>query len=98
MPYKDPARQREYKRRWQQERRHGTRGTPDATLERPQDVLRILDQEIQAVRADPRVGAVVRARVMAQLAAIALRAVEAGPLADRLEAIETALPARRRTL
>jgi hypothetical protein len=101
VPYKDPERQRAAKA--EQARR--TRGTSGRTLgplaagsvrlATARDVLELLDSQVAAVLADDELGTAERARVIVLLAGTALRAIEAGDLAGRLEALERALSARR---
>ncbi len=48
-----------------------------------------------AVRDDPDMGTLERARCIGYLAAVTLKAIEAGDLAARLEAVEAVLKGRR---
>ena len=102
MPYKDDDTQRSYKREWQRTHRAGERGTPGGTpvplpfrLKTAADVLALLADQVEAVRDDPELRTVERARCVGYLAGIALRAIEAGDLAARLEAVEEVLKTRR---
>ena len=102
MPYKDPGIQRAYKREWQRTHRAGERGIPSGTavpvpfrLKTAADVLALLAEQIEAVRAESDAGALEKARCVGYLAGIALRAIEAGDLAARLEAVEGVLKTRR---
>ena len=102
MPYKDPERQRAYKREWAQMRRAGESGTPCGTpvplpfrIKTASDVLALLEEQIGALRADGALSTVERARTVGYLAGIALKAIEAGDLAARLEAVENVLKQRR---
>jgi hypothetical protein len=58
-------------------------------------VLVVIDGQVSAVLADVELGTAERARVIATLAGVALRAIEAGDLAGRLEALERHLELRR---
>ena len=58
------------------------------------DVLAVLDEQIAAVRSDDDLGTAERARVVATLAGVALRAIEASDLAARVEAVERVVSAR----
>jgi hypothetical protein len=58
------------------------------------DVLAILGEQVAAVRADEHVGAVERARAVGYLTSIALKAIEAGNLAARIEMLEAVLKQR----
>ena len=102
MPYRDPERQAQYQREYKRLRRVGSGGTPvhpaippEVRLRTAADVLALLGEQVQAVRADPAAGALEKARTVGYLAGIALRAIEAGDLAARLEALEAVLKARR---
>ena len=102
MPYKDADRQREYQREYGRMRRAGEAQTPGQTLvpipfrlKTAADVLALLGEQVAAVRDDPEVGTLERARCIGYLAAVTLKAIEAGDLAARLEAVEAVLKARR---
>ncbi len=102
MPYKDPERQRAYQREHKRLERAGECRTPGRTLlptpfrlRTARDVLALLEEQVAAVRDDPDVGTLEKARCVAYLAVAALRAIEAGDLAGRLEALEGVLKARR---
>ena len=98
MPYRNPEHQREYGRL----RRAGEPQTPGQTLvpipfrlKTAADVLALLAEQVAVVRDDPDVGTLERARCIGYLAAVTLKATEAGDLAARLEAVEAVLKARR---
>ena len=102
MPYKDTDRQREYQRDYGRMRRAGEAQTPGQTLvpipfrlKTAADVLALLGEQVAAVRDDPDVGTLERARCIGYLAAVTLKAIEAGDLAARLEAVEAVLKGRR---
>jgi hypothetical protein len=98
MPYRDPERQREYQREYARLRRVGDGQTPVPVTFRLRvaaDVVALLEEQVGAVRADTQVGTLERARCIGYLAGVALRAIEAGDLAARLEALESVLKARR---
>ena len=102
MAYKDPARQRAYKREWARGQRAGESGTPGGTpipipfrLKTAADVLALLEEQVSAVRDAPEAGTLEKARVVGYLGGIALRAIEAGDLAARLEAVEATLKVRK---
>jgi len=101
MPYRDDERQRAYNREWMRMRRTGESGTPGGTplpapfrLQTAQDVIDLLSDQIEAVRNEEAVGTLERARIIGFLAGIALKAIEAGNIAARLEALESVLKAR----
>lgn len=102
MPYSNADTQRAYKREWARMDRAGECGTPRGTLlplpfrlKTAQDVLALLEEQVDAVRADPEAGTTEKARTIGYLAGIALRAIEAGDLAGRLEALEAVLKGRK---
>jgi hypothetical protein len=59
------------------------------------DVLDLLQEQVEAVRAESEAGTLEKARVVGYLAGVALKAIEAGNLAARLEALEAILKARK---
>jgi len=101
VPFADPERRRAYQRERQRLRRAGRSETP-VQVELPtafrvqtaRDVLALLEEQINAVRADPTVSTLERARCVATLAGVALRAVEAGEMAERVAAVEAVLKTR----
>ena len=102
MPYKDAERQRDYQREYGRMRRAGEPQTPHQTLvpipfrlKTAADVLALLGEQVAAVRDDADVGTLERARCIGYLAAVTLKAIEAGDLAARLEAVEAVLKGRR---
>jgi hypothetical protein len=102
VPYRDPDRQREYQREYARLRRVGDSQTPSQTvvpvtfrLRVAADVVALLEEQVAVVRADPAAGTLERARCIGYLAGVALRAIEAGDLAARLEALEDVLKTRR---
>jgi hypothetical protein len=58
------------------------------------DVLSLLEEQVQAVWADPNSGTLEKARIVGYLAGITLKAIEAGNLAARIEALEAVLKHR----
>ena len=102
MPYKDPDKQQAYQREYGRLRRVGETQTPGQTqvpipfrLKTAADVLALLEEQVSAVRNDPEAGTLEKARVVGYLAGISLKAIEAGDLAARVEAVEAVLKARR---
>jgi len=57
-------------------------------------VIDLLSEQIEAVRGEEAVGTLERARTIGFLAGIALKAIEAGNIAARLEVLESVLKAR----
>jgi len=102
MPYKDPEIRTQYQREYKRLKRGGDCQTPSQTLvpmpfrlKTAHDVLALLAEQIQAVRDEQDAGTLEKARTIGYLAGICLRAIEAGDLAARLEALEAVLKARR---
>ena len=102
MPYKDPGRQQAYQREYGRLRRAGAAQTPSQTplplpfrLKTAADVLALLEEQVSAVRGEEAATTLEKARVVGYLAGIALRAIEAGDLAARLEAVEATLKVRK---
>src|SRR5436305_46013 len=102
MPYRDPDARRAYDREYQRTRRAGGSQTPGQTvvplpfrLKKAADVLALIEEQVGTVRGDSTLTTTERARTVGYLAGIALRAIEAGDLAARVEAVEAVLKARR---
>ncbi len=102
MPYKDPGKQQDYQREYGRLRRAGETQTPGQTrvpipfrLKTAADVLALLEEQVSAVCAEPEATTLEKARVVGYLAGISLKAIEAGDLAARIEAVEAVLKARR---
>jgi len=104
VPYKDPERQKAYKREWARMRRAGDCGTPCGTLlplsfrlKTAQDILALIEEQVNAVRGDREAGTLEKARCIGYLAGIALKAVETADLEARIEALESVLKERGAT-
>ena len=103
MPFANPDRSRGYQREYRRLRRGGDRcTTPCATpvpgefrLKTAADVLALLEEQVNAVRADADAGTMEKARTVGFLGSIALRAIEAGNLAARIEMLEAVLKQRK---
>lgn len=102
MSYRDPERKRSYQREYKRLKRTGTCQTPCQTLIPPEfrlrtamDVLNLVAEQVQAVRADEDANTMEKARTIGFLAGIALRAVEAADLTGRVEALEQILKQRK---
>jgi hypothetical protein len=103
MPYADPDKARDYQREYRRTRRAGdgctTPGTTpipaDFRLKTVADVIALLEEQAAAVRADRGADPLAKARCVAYLCGVALRAIEARDLAARVEAIETVLQGRK---
>src|SRR5262245_43013564 len=102
MPYADSGRARDYQREYRRTRRAGDGCTTPCTTPVPlpfrlrtaADVLSLLAEQVAAVRADAEAGTLEKARTLGYLATVSLKAIEAGNLAARLEALETVLRQR----
>jgi hypothetical protein len=104
MPYRDPDRQRAAQREHARRRRAvepdrrtlGPLVDGDLRLQTASDVLAVLAGQVEAVLADEELATTDRARTIATLAGVSLRAIEAADLAGRVEAIEAVLSERRK--
>jgi hypothetical protein len=100
VPYSNPDRQRAAKAEYARRRRGTSRRTAgplvsgDVRLATASDVLAAISDQVEAVLADETLGTAERARVVATLSTVALRAIEGGDLAARLEALERHLRGR----
>jgi t-SNARE complex subunit (syntaxin) len=61
---------------------------PPRRLQTAQDVIDLLQEQVEALRAETRAGTVEKARALGYLAGIARKAIETGALAARLAALE----------
>jgi hypothetical protein len=102
MPYKDPEKRRDYQREYKRARRRGSRTSPgQVALPAPfrlrvaQDVVSLVEEQINAVRTDPRAGSIEKARCIGPLATVLMRAIEQRDLIARVEALELVLKDRR---
>jgi hypothetical protein len=98
MPYKDPEKQRDYQREYHRSKRRGSRMPPGRVdlppsfrLSTAQDLIGLLEEQIDAVRRDPALGTVERARCVGTLINVGLRALEQRDLTTRIEALEGVL-------
>ena len=64
-------------------------------LSSPADVLALLEEQVNQVRADPMTDPTERARTLGMLAGLALRAMDSRDIAARLEAVERVLKLRK---
>lgn len=102
MPYRNPDQARRYFREYRRARRGGESSTPCSTrvplefrLETAADAIALLEDQCKAVLDDADASTLEKARTIGYLVGISLRAIEAGNIAGRLEAIEAALAARK---
>ncbi len=100
MPYKDPDAARAYQRDRKRIERAGG-GTTHVhpvplpfRLKTAADVIGLIEEQVGAVRAADDASTLEKARAVGFLAGVALRAIEAGDMAARLEALEAVLKAR----
>jgi hypothetical protein len=68
---------------------------PPRRLQTAQDVIDLLQEQVEALRAEPWAGAVQKARAIGYLAGIARKAIETGTLAARLAMLEAVLRQRK---
>ncbi len=66
-----------------------------AALGSPADVLALIEEQVNAVRADPTADPTERARTLGMLAGLALRAMDSRDLDARTAAVERVLKLRR---
>jgi predicted alpha/beta-fold hydrolase len=64
-------------------------------LQTVQDVIDLLEEQVEALRAHRWAGAVQKARAIGYLAGVARKAIESGKLVDRMEILERILKQRR---
>ena len=103
MPFTNPDRARDYQREYRRTRRAGDACTTPCTTRLPlefrlrtaADVLDLLEEQVDAVVKDTESTALEKARCIGFLAGVTLRAIEAGDLAARLEAMEAVLKTRK---
>jgi len=100
MPYKDPDAAREYQRQRKRIERAGGGTTHVQPVPLPfrlktsADVIGLIEEQVGAVRAADDATTLEKARAVGFLAGVALRAIEAGDMAARLEALEAVLKTR----
>ena len=70
------------------------RPPPAKPLKTIHDVIELLDEQVQAVRADPNAGTLEKARLIGYLSSIAGRIIKTGELADYLQLMEELLKER----
>ena len=105
MPYADPEKARDYQREYRRLRRAGDVCTTPSTtfvppsfrLQTAADVLNLLEEQVAAVRAEQEAATLEKARTVGYLAGIALKAIEAGNPAARIEMLELVLKQRNGT-
>ena len=105
MPYSDPQQARDYQREYRRIRRAGDNSTTPCTailpaefrLKTATDVLELIGEQIDDVRQDKEAKKLEKARCIGYLAGIALKAIEAGNVAGRIEALEAVLKQRKET-
>jgi hypothetical protein len=73
----------------------GGAAPPARRLQTAQDVIDLLQEQVEALRAETSLGSVERARAIGYLAGIARKAIEAGTITERMEILESILRQRR---
>jgi hypothetical protein len=66
----------------------GQAAPPPRRVQTAQDVIDLLQEQVEALRAETWVGTVEKARALGYLAGIARKAIETGDLAARLDKLE----------
>ncbi|MFM9966334.1 MAG: hypothetical protein ACKV2Q_34595 [Planctomycetaceae bacterium] len=100
MPFADPEKRRaydsDYKRKARAAEPCPTRLAMPAEFraKTAADVLALLNEQLDTLRQDTSLGSVEGAQAVGSLAGIALRAIEAGDVAARVEALESILKSR----
>ena len=102
MPFSDPDKARNYQREYRRTRRAGDSCTTPGTTPLPlpfrlktaADVLQLLEEQVEAVRGEQEAGTLEKARTIGYLAGVALKAIEAGNLAARIEMLKAVLKQR----
>lgn len=103
MPYKDPEAARAYQRDRKRIERVGGSTTHVQPVPLPfrlktaADVIALIEEQVGAVRAETLASTLEKARTIGFLAGVALRAIETGDLAARMEIIEAEMKQRRRS-
>lgn len=103
MPYTDPGKAKAYQRDYRRLRRAGDECTTPSTspvplpfrLKTAADALALIEEQVNAVRLDTTANVLEKARTMGYLASVALKAIEAGNIAARIEMLETVLKQRK---
>jgi hypothetical protein len=72
----------------------GKRPPAPFRVQTAQDVINLLQEQIEAVRADVEASPLEKARIIGHLAGLTLKAIDAGNVAARLEALEAVLKQR----
>jgi hypothetical protein len=102
MPFADAEKARTYQREYRRTRRAGDSCTTPGTspipvafrLQTAQDVIDLLQEQVALVRASEEASAIEKARAIGFVAGVALKAIEAGNLAARIEMLERVLKTR----
>ncbi len=68
---------------------------PPRRLQTAQDVIDLVEEQVEALRAERWAGTLEKARALGYLAGIARKAIETGTLAARLEMLDAVLRQRR---
>ena len=100
MPFADPEKRKQYDADFKRKARAAEPCPTRLTLpvefraKTAADVLALLNEQLDTLRQDASLGSVERAKAVGYLAGISLRAIEAGDVAARLEALESILKSR----
>ena len=100
MPFADPEKRRQYDAEFKRKARAAEPCPTCLALpvefraKTAADVLALLNEQLDTLRQDASLGSVERAKAVGYLAGIALRAIDAGDVAAREEALESILKSR----
>lgn len=102
MAFKDLEKRRAYDREYKRAQRAGELGQTlrptlplELRIQTAQDVLDMLNQQVNAVLADPEVSTIERARCITYMASSMLKAIEQVAIIPRLEALEDVMQSRK---
>jgi hypothetical protein len=77
---------------------HARMQQPARPLQTVQDVIDLLQEQVESIRAEPWADAITKARALGYLAGVARKTIELGTLAERLEVLEAVLKQRKADL
>ena len=103
MPYRDREQARGYQREYRRLRRAGDTCTSPVQpvipipvrLRTGDDIVRVLETQVQRVESERHAGTLDKARTIGFLLGVALKAIEAGNVAARIEGLEAVLKQRQ---
>jgi hypothetical protein len=75
--------------------RRGQSKPEERPMQTPQDVIDLVEEQIEALRAEDSLGTLEKARALGALAAIARKAIDSGKVATRIEMLDAVLQGRK---